>query len=377
MAATPVLVQPPATTEKAGYVDIPDSPSPSGKLRIAARGHINRLSPLHRDDLSLRLSGRFNVEGELASPKVTADVEIERGEISLISTLGGSVRTLEITDPTAKPEALTAGPSLDVKITVPSRFFIRGRGLDSEWEGELAVTGRASRPSLRGSLRPVRGAFDLLTKSFAFSGGDITFFGGDRINPGLNLNLTYTGPTITATIQAKGTATKPSITMESRPPLPQDQIVAAVLFGKNFSDLSRFEALQVANSVRELANIGQGGLDPLSTMRTKLGIDMLRIGSSGNGSSQNRSVSGAPSASDVSGSDPSSGNGPSSSEGQAIPTLEAGKYINDAIYVGVEQGATADSTGVRVEVELRPNLNLTGKTSARSSEVGLGWKKDY
>ena len=342
--------------------------------RVTARGHINRLSPLHRDDLSIRLSGRISVDGELAAPKVSADVEIERGEISLISSLGGGVRTLEITEPADARKPPAAGPVLDVRVTVPNRFFIRGRGLDSEWEGELAVTGPVSEPSLKGSLRPIRGAFDLLTKPFSFSQGDISFFGGERINPGLNLTLTYEGPTITAMVHARGTAAKPSIAMESAPPLPQDQIIAAVLFGKNFSELSRFEALQVANSVRELANIGQGGLDPLATMRSTLGVDMLRVGSSGGGSGDNRSISNAPGAGDLPGGG-SSANGDSAES--ATPTLEAGKYINDAIYVGVEQGATADSTGVRVEIELRPNLNLQGKTTANSSEVGIGWKKDY
>jgi len=45
--------------------------------------------------------------------------------------------------------------------------------------------------------------------------------------------------------------------------------------------------------------------------------------------------------------------------------------------VGVEQGVTEGSTGVRVEVELKPNLRLQGRSNVQSSEVGLGWKMDY
>ncbi|MDL2209177.1 translocation/assembly module TamB [Desulfovibrio sp. OttesenSCG-928-O18] len=334
---------------------------------------MNHLEPLHRDDLFLRLSGRIDVDGPLDTMNVAVGLEVERGELSLLTTLGGGVRTLEITDPSATPVSASAGPSCDIKVAIPGRFFIRGRGLDSEWEGNLAVKGPLSGPALTGSLKPVRGTFDLLSRPFAFDKGDISFFGGDRINPALNLALTYTGPNITAVVHAGGTAKKPELVMESRPPLPQDQIMAEVLFGKDFSQLSRFEALQVANSVRQLANIGDGGLDPLATMRTSLGLDMLRVGSSGPEASDNRSVSGAPGASAMGGGQSSQANGESS----ATPTVEAGKYINDAIYVGVEQGATAESTGVRVEVELRPNLTLQGKSTARSSEVGLGWKRDY
>ncbi|SBV98573.1 exported hypothetical protein [uncultured delta proteobacterium] len=346
----------------------------SSAPRITARGHINHLQPLHRDDIFLRLSGKLSVDGPLDTMKVAADVEVERGELS-IAKLAGGVRTLEITDPAAQQEKPSSGPELDVKVAIPHRFYIRGRGLDSEWAGNLAVKGKASAPSLTGSLKPVRGTFDLMSRPFAFSGGDIAFMGGDRIDPGLNLNLTYDGPNIMAIVRATGTASKPEIKMESQPSLPQDQIMAEVLFGKEFSKLSRFEALQVANSLRQLANIGGDGLDPLATMRTKLGIDMLRVGSSGGETGDNRSVSGAPGAGTVGGG----GNGSSGggSDSAATPTLEAGKYINDAIYVGVEQGATADSTGVRIEVELRPNLSLQGKTTSNSSQIGLGWKKDY
>ena len=340
---------------------------------IAARGQINHLQPLHRDDVFLRLSGRLSVDGPLDAMAVAADMEVERGEIS-IANLAGSVRTLDITDPaTEAQKSSSSGPTLDVKVSIPHRFYIRGRGLDSEWEGNLAVSGSAGSPSLTGSLKPVRGSFDLLSRDFKFSEGDITFLGGDRIDPALNLALTYEAPNITAIVRATGRSSKPEIAMESQPSLPQDQIMAEVLFGKEFSKLSRFESLQVANSLRQLANIGGDGLDPLATMRTQLGVDMLRIGSSGGGEGDNRSISGAPGANTMTGATSSSNTGDS----ETTPTLEAGKYINDAIYVGVEQGTTSDSTGVRVEIELRPNLSLQGKTSTRSSEVGLGWKRDY
>jgi len=57
--------------------------------------------------------------------------------------------------------------------------------------------------------------------------------------------------------------------------------------------------------------------------------------------------------------------------------LEAGKYISDSIYIGVEQGINQESTAVRVEVELFPRVTLEGRTSPSSSRVGAGWKMDY
>ena len=58
-------------------------------------------------------------------------------------------------------------------------------------------------------------------------------------------------------------------------------------------------------------------------------------------------------------------------------TLEVGKYVMDNVYVGLEQGMNGDASGVRVEIELAPNLNLEGVSTPQGSEVGLNWKKDY
>lgn len=348
-----------------GSLSLKDGPA------FTLRGQIKHLSPLHRDDLNLVLTGIFNAAGPLNAPEVSATVVVERGEITLLSTLGGgSVRTLPITDPNAQvSDAPPFGGTLDVTVEVPRRFYIRGRGMDSEWQGKLQVSGPLSEPELTGSLNPVRGYFELLSKPFAFTGGNIVFVGGSRINPGLNLELTYSGPDLEAIITAGGSLEKPSLDLQSRPPLPRDEVLAHVLFGKSVSELSRFEALQLANGLRGLAGIGEGGLDPLTTMRKATGLDVLRVG--GGDAQETRQDSGMSGASNL--QERSS----SSPADESAPSLEAGKYINDSIYIGVEQGATQESTGVRVEIELFPSITVQGKTTSTSSSAGIGWKMDY
>lgn len=399
---------------------------------LAVRGQLNDLKPLHRDDLSIALSGIFGVNGPTDAPAVTADIRVDQGELTLSSSLGGSVTTLDVvsaadagsvpqnadqagktkgkagagqkapaapetgkkseagktvaTNKTATGKADTSktaaagreakavapavsGPSLNLRIAIPRQFFIRGMGLDSEWEGDLRISGAAADPSLIGALRPVRGHLDILSKTFEFTGGDISFTGGMRATPLINLELTYVGPSVTAIIRAAGSAKKPKLVLESRPPLPRDEILAQVIFGKRTSDLSRFEAIQLANSLRELTNTGGSSLDVLTGMRKTVGLDVLRVGSQKKASQ--RTTSGQSGDSDL--TSPRNDGG----QGEGTPSLEAGKYINDSIYIGVEQGATPDSTAVRVEVELFPSVNLQGQSSATATEVGIGWKKDY
>ncbi|MDR2489042.1 MAG: translocation/assembly module TamB domain-containing protein [Desulfovibrio sp.] len=349
---------------------------------ISLRGHMENLRPLHRDNLFLDLSGVFGVNGSADAPNISADIRINQGECILSPSLGSSVTTLDIsreifpdaadgkTGKTASPPPPSApGPSLNARITVPRHFFIRGMGLDSEWAGNLLISGKASQPSLIGSLRPVRGRLDILSKTFELSGGDISFTGGAAINPLLNLELTREGGGLTAVARATGSAKQPRLLLESRPPRPQDEILAQVLFGKKTLELSRFEAIQLAVALRELGGANGSTFNVLTGIRKSVGLDVLRFGSqkykeqraSSGGSGENalKEQPGTP------------------ADADAVPSLEAGTYIKDNVYVGVEQGLDSESTAVRVEVELFPNMTLQGRSSGRTAEIGIGWKKDY
>lgn len=355
----------------------------AGVPTLALRGQLDSFRPLHRDDLKLSLSGIFSVNGPVDEPDVTADILVDHGELVLSSSLGGSVSTLDVENKKSRDgeeadrsdttgTATAKGPALDLHIALPQQFFIHGMGLDSEWEGDLRISGRAAEPSLTGALRPIRGYLDILSRTFAFTGGDISFAGGMDVNPLINLELSHEGPDITGIIRVGGTAKKPKLTVDSKPPLPRDEVLAHVLFGKPVSELSRFEAIQLANSIRELTGTGGSSLDVMGGLRKKTGLDMLRLGGTETGS--RRDTSGQSGEGNIVGK-PTQSQAPAASA--ALPSLEAGKYINDSIYVGVEQGATGDSTAVRVEVELFPKVMLEGKSSASSSEVGFGWKMDY
>ncbi|MDR1243044.1 MAG: translocation/assembly module TamB [Deltaproteobacteria bacterium] len=340
---------------------------------IAVHGQISHLRPLHRDDLMLQLSGLLSLNGPLDTPKLSADIEIERGEYTLIPSSGASITTLEIADATRETDAQTPAfsPDFDATLRIPGRFFIRGYGLDSEWAGEISAKGLPGQMEFSGDIRPVRGYFNLLSKPFAFSGGNIALGGGKKIDPILNLELSHTGPNITAFADITGTAARPVLAFRSLPPRPKDQILAEVLFGKDATSLSHYEAIQLASGLNELS--GGKSLDLLGSARKTLGVDMLRI-SGGNAGARQRNTYGSIGAD---GMGRASTADSSSAQDDAAPRLEAGKYITGNIYVGVEQGVTEDSTGIRVEVELKNNLTLQGRSTMQSSDVGLGWKKDY
>ena len=186
----------------------------------------------------------------------------------------------------------------------------------------------------------MRGSFDFLGKRFDLSEGRIGIQGLQDIT--IDLTASYQRSDFKALILVSGTPAQPKITLQSDPELPQDEILARVLFDKSTGRLSIGEAAQLASAAAALASGEPGVMDNL---RTAAGLDRLSLGSS--------------------------------QEGGGLGTVEAGRNINKNVYVGVEQGASAAASTV-VEVSITDNLKLRSTTSAEgSNRVGARWEWDY
>ena len=81
------------------------------------------------------------------------------------------------------------------------------------------------------------------------------------------------GLTVEATVQ--GSATQPEIAFSSNPSLPEEELLARLLFGGSVTSLSATDALQLGAAVASLR--GGGGLDPINQLRSAIGLDRLRI----------------------------------------------------------------------------------------------------
>ena len=146
------------------------------------------------------------------------------------------------------------------------------------------------------------------------------------------------------------------------------QRTAGAVLGKHLDELDADDDIQRA--LQKQADFHFIGIQVLGEVRDTLGFDVLRFGSMQNGPKQQTSRN-------VGLLQPPGQNSGSSAQEDSIPSLEVGKYVMDNVYVGLEQGMNGDASGVRVEIELAPNLNLEGVSTPQGSEVGLNWKKDY
>ena len=314
---------------------------------------------------ALRLQGPITGGGTLSG-----EVRIQRAEIRIPQTLPASVPTLEnvrqtrplppgvIPPEPPRPPAPPAPPiNLAVTVSAPESVFVRGRGIDIELGGQVRIGGTAAEPVPSGALTLRRGTLDLIGRQLTFQKGSIDFASGTLV-PRLDLTAQSQAGNVTILINVQGSPKAPEVTFTSTPELPQDEVLARLLFDRSTSNLSPFEIAQIAAAVAQLTGIGGGVTNPLDQMRGLLGLDRLGVSS---GSQQQSGTTIGPGAS------------------QLGPTVEAGRYVAPGVYLGVRQGTQGGQTGVGVQVEITPRLKLEGQTATgpAGDRLGLSYEFEY
>jgi translocation and assembly module TamB len=353
-----------------GSIDLAAMPAPLLDLKAT----LSNLRVANSDTARVTANGNAGIDGSMAEPKLTANLTIPRADFRIPDRLPPSVATLDVVvidsrDPHATAQRLAdarrqaAQPrpglrmALDVTVTIPGQTFLRGHGLESEWRGKITVTGDSTRPEIGGRLQTVRGTMDLLGKSFVIRRGIISFPTGRITEPQLDVLAEHTATDIVAQAALTGSPTSPNLVLSSTPQLPQDEVLSRVLFGRETSRITAAQGAQLALAANNLASGGPGILDRL---RIATGLDRLDVGSA----SANPA---APAPTSLSSTSSSSDTG---------PTVSGGKYIAPGVFVGVEQGTTANTSRAKVEVDI--TRGLTGYSSVgTSSQIGLDWRMDY
>jgi translocation and assembly module TamB len=311
---------------------------------------LTRFAVLQREELFILMSGDAAVAGSGADLDVRGDFTVEQGEIFLVGGEGAaSFAALDVVERAALDDTdgdgEDVGPGstvdLDVAVNIPGRLFVRGRGLVSEWEGGLEVSGTAAAPRIEGTIEYRRGRFTIFDRRFELRRGEVQFAGASPPDPFLNIEAVVELPRNTAILQVSGPALDPELSIASEPPLPEDEIFSRLLFDRDQSQLNALQALRVAAAVRQLQG---GGPDAFDRIRSLVGIDTLEVGG----------------------------------ESMEEATVKAGTYVREDVFVEIERGLQGGNNGARVQIELTPRLNVETRVREDSTgSVGLRWSFDY
>ncbi len=322
--------------------------------------------PLASDLLTATLDADVRVNGQAATAlDAGGRILIRQAEINIPNSLPPSVATLNVRRPGQKPPPAHTAPAAVIKLALevdaPSGIFVRGHGLDSELGGKLQVAGTTAAPQISGAFNLRRGDISVAGTTLTFSKGEVGFDGTsvtNKIDPTLNFVADSTSGGVTATLTVGGYADKPTIKLSSVPDLPQDEVLAHLLFGTSVKNLSAVQIAEIASALAELSGVTGGGSDPLGAVRKGLGLDRLSVGG-GSGSG-----SGA--------------------------TIEAGRYVARGVFIGAKQATSGGGTAAEVQIDITKRLKAkaqlaTGGGTVQGatpdndpgSTIGLSYQFDY
>ncbi|MDE2332980.1 MAG: translocation/assembly module TamB domain-containing protein [Rhodospirillales bacterium] len=332
---------------------------PGIPLDLALR--MNNAQPLASDLLTADLDANLTLRGRAQRRlDLSGTISVRHATINIPDRFPPSVATLDVVRPGQRaPAPPSPAPllGLDLNVHAPPAIFVRGRGLFARLGGDLRLRGTSAAPQVSDGFQLANGSFALAGANLTLTEGNVTFTGQSitgRLNPVLHFVAQSQASGITARLTVAGTASHPTIALSSTPTLPQDEVLAHLLYGVSLSQLSPLQLAAIAQALYSLTHGGGGG--PLSGIQSALGLDRLAVGSS------------------------------SGHIGAA--TLQAGKYVAPGVYVGASRSMSG-STHAQVQINLTKRLKLNTQASTGGSvsgaapqdstggSIGLSYQLDY
>ena len=300
------------------------------------------------------VSGNLGLRGPIMSATLNGKLQLEKTSITIPEKLPTSLREIDIRHKNApravlaqlrdegerKPGEKSSVLTLDLQIDAPSHIFVRGRGIDAEVGGSVTIRGTAAAPIVTGGFTMRRGRLTILNRRLDFSDKSRITFAGD-LTPALDMEATSTSGTTTLTVDVAGLATDPSITFSSSPQLPQDEVLAQLIFGQSMSKLSPVQIAQLADAVSQLA--GNRSTSLFEGLRNQLGVDDLDI----------------------------------STDEKGQTSVSVGRYLNDRTYFELQQGGAAGAKAI-INLDVGRGVKLRGAAGGNGDgEAGIVYEREY
>lgn len=335
-----------------GDVELP-SQSNSGAINLSL--HSQQANFIRRSDIESEVTGDLRLRGDFTQLKLSGALDLSPFTAVLGDSLSSAVPALKVEEVFAQADATqsAAAPfllpaiSVDLAISASQQAYLRGRGLEAELRGQIALKGDLEALQYEGQFKTVRGVFELFGKQFRLQKGQVSFANNSIA---MDISGSYKKGAQQIDVGISGTPDDIDISLSAVPTLPEDEIIAFIIFGKSLDTISPIEALQLAAAVQSLRSGSSRTFDPIGSTRQLLGVDSLNIGSG------------------------------AGANGETGLNLGVGKYLNEKVYLEVERTPNPSQPWKgNITIELAPNITLESSTGG---EAGVGsaqlrWKRDY
>jgi translocation and assembly module TamB len=265
-----------------GFVDLSDMNrrrGPQIDLRIAARD----AEVVDLSNMGATVTGPIRIVSNGIGGTIAGRLRVNAARWKLGMAAAAqqlpNIRTREINLPPDRERPTAPGSPWRYLIdaSAPGGIEVDGMGLDSEWSGDIRLRGTTDDPRIGGEVRvvPRQGFYEFAGTRFEITRGVIDFDETGPIDPRLNIQAETDVDDLSVVVTVTGSSSQPLIEFSSNPALPEEELLARLLFGDSITNLSATDALQLGAAIASLR--GGGGMDPINRLRTSIGLDRLRI----------------------------------------------------------------------------------------------------
>lgn len=332
--------------------------SPNLSAQIMLSGRALRLTDpalydARLDDATIRidgdLMGAMRIAGDMTLGQT--DIRVPEGGLGAVAPIPPILHLGETPaerrtriaaglEPSAQPARGSQDIALDVTINAPSRIFLRGRGLDAELGGRLRIEGTAAQIIPSGRFDLIRGRLSILGRRLDLTQGAVALSGD--FDPVIDILAVSQSGGYRVGIGLSGPVSAPRIRLTANPPLPEDEILAQLLFGRTVATLSPIQLLQMTDAASGLAG-GSSEAGFFADLREELGLDDLDLQTDATGNA----------------------------------ALRAGRYLSENVYTDVTIAGDGGAD-ISLNIDLTPNITARGALSATGdTRLGVFFERDY
>jgi translocation and assembly module TamB len=232
------------------------------------------------DAKSIALDGGFTIDEGLIdvsradAPSLDADVRVHRNGAAPASEAAASAPA------PSNARALPNAVRVALKLDLGRALKLRGRGIDTRLEGQLAITAPGGRLALDGTVSTVEGNYAAYGQKLGIERG-VLRFAGEPANPRLDIVAVRPNLDVRVGVAIGGTAQLPRVRLFSEPEMSDYDKLSWLVLGRASDGLARTDtALLQRAALALLAGEGQGAD---AQLLGNLGIDEFSVRQSENG----------------------------------------------------------------------------------------------
>lgn len=335
---------------------------PNQELPYTVDATLKKVPMVKLDHVHATCSGSIQLTGNSKGVHLAGKARVVDGQIDIPDQMPVSVDSIEVTyinGPLARsnpviPKKDRYPLTWDLTVSSTGNLRVQGRGLNSEWEGQVLITGSTDKLSLKGPLKVKQGDFSFSGRQFRIQEGQILFQGDPVKDTRLHLRANLDLNDLDVIAKLEGPLKSPVLRLESNPSMDQAEILSRVLFNKGVQHISGVQAITLANATAALS--GKQNFDLIGKIRDSIGIDYLDIFEEDESASDDEE---------------------NAADGRKL-AIKVGKQLSRHLFVSVTRGVNSGNTKVGIEARLGSGLSVEASLDNETEgEVSLQWKRDY